>query len=50
MNFVIEWLWYLVAFVLGSAAALLIAIVAIRPTNVEQALDELPGSREIGAH
>jgi uncharacterized membrane protein ArfB len=49
MDFVIQWLWYLVAFVVGSAVAWLISIVSIRRTSEEQALDDLPGSREIGA-
>jgi uncharacterized membrane protein ArfB len=49
MNFVIPWLCYLVAFVLGSALALVIAGVAIKRSNEEQALDDMPGAREIGA-
>jgi uncharacterized membrane protein ArfB len=42
-------LWYLVAFVVGSAVALLISVVSIRRTNEEQALDDMPGAGEIGA-
>jgi uncharacterized membrane protein ArfB len=49
MDFVIQWLWYLVAFVAGSAVAWLITIVSIRRTSEEQALADMPGSREIGA-
>ncbi len=49
MDFVIEWLWYLVAFVIGSAVAWLITVVSIRRTSEEQALTDMPGSREIGA-
>jgi uncharacterized membrane protein ArfB len=49
MDFVIQWLWYLVAFVVGSAVALLISFVSIRRTSQEQAMDDMPGSREIGA-
>ena len=49
MDFVIQWLWYLLAFFVGSAVAVLISIVLIRPTSEEQALDDMPGSREIGA-
>ncbi|MGH3558897.1 MAG: hypothetical protein ACRDU0_03220 [Mycobacterium sp.] len=49
MDFVIQWLWYLLAFVVGSAVAWLIAIVSIRRTSEEQALADMPGSREIGA-
>jgi uncharacterized membrane protein ArfB len=49
MDFVIQWLWYLVAFALGSAVALVVAGMSIRRTNEEQALDDMPGAREIGA-
>jgi uncharacterized membrane protein ArfB len=49
MDFVIQWLWYLAAFVVGSAVAWLITIVSIRRTSEEQALADMPGSREIGA-
>jgi len=49
MNFVIQWLCYLVAFAVGSAVALVIAGVLIRRTSEEQALDDMPGAREIGA-
>jgi uncharacterized membrane protein ArfB len=49
MDFVIQWLWYLVAFALGSAVALVVAGISIRRTNEEQALDDMPGAREIGA-
>ena len=48
MDFVIQWFWYLVAFALGSAVAMVIAGVSIRRTTEEQALDDLPGAREIG--
>jgi uncharacterized membrane protein ArfB len=49
MNFVIQWLCYLVAFAVGSAVALVVAGIAIDRTTEEQALDDMPGSREIGA-
>ena len=49
MDFVMHWLWYLVAFVLGSAAAWLITVMSIRRTSEEEAVADLPGSREIGA-
>jgi uncharacterized membrane protein ArfB len=49
MDFVIQWLWYLLAFAVGSAVAVLITIVSISATNEEQALDDMPGAREIGA-
>ena len=49
MGFVIQWLCYLVAFAVGSAVALLIAGIMVKRTTEEQALDDMPGSREIGA-
>lgn len=50
MDFVIHWLWYLLAFAVGSAVAWLLAIASIRRTSREEAIADLPGSREIGAH
>jgi uncharacterized membrane protein ArfB len=49
MDFVIQWLWYLLAFVVGSAVAWMITVVSIRRTSKEQAVADMPGSREIGA-
>lgn len=49
MDFVIHWLWYLLAFAVGSAVAWLLTIVSIRRTSKEAAIADLPGSREIGA-
>lgn len=49
MDFITQWLWYLLAFVAGSAVAWVIATISIRPTSEEEALADLPGSREIGA-
>lgn len=49
MDFVIQWLWYLVAFLVGSAVAWVIGVVSIRRTSKEQAVADMPGSREIGA-
>jgi uncharacterized membrane protein ArfB len=49
MDFVIQWLCYLVAFAVGSAVALLVASITIKRTNEEQALDDMPGARVIGA-
>lgn len=49
MDFVIQWLWYLLAFVVGSAVAWVITVVTIRRTSEEQALADMAGSREIGA-
>lgn len=49
MDFVIQWLWYLLAFVVGSLVAWLITVVSIKPKSEDEALAALPGSREIGA-
>jgi uncharacterized membrane protein ArfB len=49
MAFVAQWLWYLLAFVVGSAVAWIIASVSISRTSEEEAIADLPGSREIGA-
>ena len=49
MDFVIEWLCYLLAFVVGALVAWLIAVVMVKPTSEEEALAELPGARELGA-
>jgi len=49
MDFVIQWLWYLLAFVVGSLVAWLITVISIKCTSKEEALAELPGSRELGA-
>jgi uncharacterized membrane protein ArfB len=50
MDFVIQWLCYLVAFAAGSAVALVIAGISIRNADEEQALEEdMPDAREIGA-
>ncbi|HME46653.1 hypothetical protein [Mycobacterium sp.] len=49
MDFVIQWLWYLLAFAVGSLIAWLITVVSIRPKNKAEAIAALPGAREIGA-
>ena len=59
MAFVAQWLWYLLAFVVGSAVAWIITVVSIKRTSEEEAIADLPGfearlrerfgSREIGA-
>ncbi|KKC00875.1 channel accessory protein ArfB [Mycolicibacter arupensis] len=50
MDFVMHWLWYLLAFAVGSAVAWLLTLVSIRRTSEEEAIASLPGSRERGAH
>jgi uncharacterized membrane protein ArfB len=49
MGFVAQWLWYLAAFVVGSAVAWIITVVSISRTSEEAAIADLPGAREIGA-
>ncbi|GFG70728.1 channel accessory protein ArfB [Mycolicibacter senuensis] len=49
MDFVMQWLWYLLAFVVGSAIAWLLTVVSIRRTSREDAIAALPGPREMGA-
>lgn len=49
MDFVIQWLWYLLAFVVGSMVAWVITMISIRRTSKEEALADMPGSREMGA-
>ena len=49
MGFIIQWLWYLVAFVVGSLAAWLITVLTIKRTSESEALADLPGARELGA-
>ncbi len=49
MAFIAQWLWYLLAFVVGSAVAWIITVVSVSRTSEEQAIADLPGSREIGA-
>ena len=49
MDFIIQWLWYLLAFVVGSLVAWLITVHTIKRTSEEEALAELPGARELGA-
>jgi uncharacterized membrane protein ArfB len=38
MDFVIQWLWYLAAFAVGSLIAWLITVLTIKPTSEEEAL------------
>lgn len=49
MDFIIQWFWYLLAFVLGALVAWLLTIVTIKNTSEDEALTALPESREIGA-
>lgn len=49
MGFFVQWLWYLAAFLVGSAVAWVIALLTVHRTSKAEALADLPGSREIGA-
>lgn len=49
MDFIIQWFWYLLAFVVGSVVAWLITVVSIRRTSEEEALADLPGARDVEA-
>jgi uncharacterized membrane protein ArfB len=49
MDFVMQWLWYLLAFVAGSAVAWIIAAVrAKRVGNRREIAADASGSREVG--
>lgn len=49
MGFVVQWLWYLLAFLVGSAVARVITSLAIPRHSREEAIAALPGAREVGA-
>lgn len=49
MDFIIQWLWYLSAFVVGSMIAWGTTVLAVKHTSAEEALADLPNSRPIGA-
>ena len=46
MDFVIQWLWYLAAFAVGSLIAWLITVLTIKPTSEEEALANVEGADE----
>jgi uncharacterized membrane protein ArfB len=48
MDFVIQWLWYLLAFVAGSAVAWVIAAALIKRTDAEEE-EDVAGRTEMGA-
>ena len=49
MDFVIQWLWYLAAFMVGSLVAWLITVLTIDKTSEAEALADLAGAGELGA-
>lgn len=46
-DFLIEWSWYLLAFLVGTLVALLITVLTVRRTSREEAIADLPGASEI---
>lgn len=48
MTFIVEWLWYLLAFVVGSVTAWLLGVLFVKYASKHEAIAALPGSREIG--
>lgn len=48
MDLFIQWVWYLLAFLVGSLVAWLLTAATVKRTSAEEAFADLPGSREIG--
>lgn len=48
MDFIIQWLWYLMAFVAGSAIAWGATVLTIKRTSGDEAPADVSGSRESG--
>lgn len=48
MGFFVQWVWYLLAFLVGSLVAWLLAVVTVKRTSEDEVFADLPGSREIG--
>jgi uncharacterized membrane protein ArfB len=46
VDFFIQWVCYLLAFLVGALVAWLIAAVSIKHTSEDEAVAALPGSRE----
>lgn len=49
MDFIVQWLWYLLAFVLGSLAAWVVTVTSVKHTSEQQAFADLTGVPETGA-
>ena len=49
MDFVIQWVWYLLAFLVGSLVAWALAAVSIKHTSEEAARADMSGAPEAGA-
>lgn len=50
MDFFIQWVWYVLAFLVGSLVAWAVATVTITRTSEDEAFADAPGSREIGGN
>ena len=48
MGFITQWLWYLLAFLVGSAVSWVIYVLTVPRRSREEAIADLPGSREMG--
>ncbi|BBY31876.1 hypothetical protein [Mycolicibacterium sediminis] len=48
MDFVTQWIWYLAAFLAGSLVAWLAVAIWVPYVGEQEALDAMPGSREVG--
>jgi uncharacterized membrane protein ArfB len=48
MDFIIQWLWYLLAFVAGSLITWGATVLVIKRTSEDEALADLPDSRQSG--
>ena len=48
MDVLLQWSWYLLAYLLGALAAWLAVRAVVVPTSVEEALESMPGAREVG--
>lgn len=48
MDFVIQWLWYLAAFAVGSLIAWVITVLTVKPTSESEAFADVTGVRDAG--
>jgi uncharacterized membrane protein ArfB len=48
MGLIIQWFWYLLAFLAGSSMAWVLAVIWIPHAGKDAALADMPGSREPG--
>lgn len=48
MDYFIQWIWYVLAFLAGSLVAWGLAAATIKRSSADEAFADVPGSREIG--